>query len=146
MTVVRKVALITICTVTLLGGISIWAVNSPLVEDYYLIYYTREKSEGAFVLAFTIALRRNHPAVYQMAVPDQHPRLDQWMKTHQPQFCKRKAYLMLGGGGTVEGNQVVYACTNANPDIYDYALTIDNIIIENNLITDWGPIKEEISK
>lgn len=138
--------LITTCIIILLGGLLIWAVNSPLIQDYYIMYYTREKSEGAFALAFTVALRRNHPAAYQMAVPEQHPRLDKWMKTHKPQYCLRKAYLMLGGSGTVEGNQVVYACTNANPAIYDYALTIDNILIENNLITDWGPIKEEISK
>ena len=132
--------------VILLGSASIWAVTSPLVEDYSLIYYRPKASIASLPLAFTVALRRNHPAVYQIAVPEQHSRLDKWMKTHEPQYCLRKAYLLLGGGGTKAGRQVIYACTNANPAIYDYALTIDNIIVENNMITNWGPIKEEINK
>lgn len=53
---------------------------------------------------------------------------------------------MLGGGGTEIGRKVIYACTNADPDIKDYALTVDNIVIEDNTVIDWGPVKEEINQ
>ena len=135
-----------ICSILiLLFGTFVWAATSPTVDDYYHLYYSRENSESALALAFTIALRRNHLSAYQMVVPEVHQELDDWMQTHQPQLCKSKAYLMLGGTGTNTGYQVIYGCENAKSALWNYAFEVDDIEIEEMKIVSWGEIIEKFN-
>ncbi len=119
-------------------GLLIWALNSPAADDYYWIHKRGTEDELAF--AFTIALRTNHPAAYEMIDPGLRPRLDEWMNTHQAQKCTSKANTTLSGSGTKEGFLVAFGCFG---DKRAYAIFVDNILIQDMRVADWGEIEEE---
>jgi len=117
----------------------IWAGSSPLVYDYRNLY--RSENERDLLLAFTIALRRNHPSAYDMTDPSQHHRLDEWMNTHKPQICLELPYVELAGRGSQIGYRKLFGCPSRESRWY--AITIDNVVIENMRVMDWGEVQEE---
>jgi len=119
-------------------GVYLWAGTSPLVYDYRNLY--RREQEGDLLLAFTTALRRNHPAAYDMTDPSQHNRLDEWMNTHKPQTCSRIPYVEIVGRGSQTGYKMLTGCRIRG---VWYTSTIDNVVIENMQIMDWGEVQEE---
>jgi hypothetical protein len=117
--------------------LGLWALNAPLVDDYYWIH--RRDTESHLAFAFTIALRTNHPSVYDMADPSLKARLDEWMNVHEGKRCTRKANTVLSGAGTKEGYMVVFDCFGQDHWI---SFTIDNIVIQDMKIVDWGEVSE----
>jgi hypothetical protein len=137
----RKIFKVTILLGILLilfCGVYLWAGSSPLVYDYQNLY--RRELEGDLLLAFTIALRRNHPTAYDMTDPSQHNRLDDWMNTHKPRICSRLPHVVLSGRGSRIGYTMLFDCYSRDGW---YEFTIDNVVIENMRIMDWGEVQEE---
>lgn len=127
-------------------GLSFWITVSATGEDYYYLYYRPTRSEDSLAMAFTIALRRNHSRAYYFTVPELHARLDEWMKTHEPRFCRWPEPFTLGTGRTRRGYHVVYSCVLTDPNIDQYTIEVDTILIENGKITNWGKAREDISR
>lgn len=121
----------------LIGCTIVLALNSLVVDDYYLLRQRDTETEVA--VAFTVALRKNHPSAYQMIDPLLIPRLDKWMETHQEPKCVRRDNDVLAGG--VNGITVFYSCDTETNDWYQ--LSVYNIIIEDMKITNWGEIRED---
>lgn len=117
----------------------IWSLNSPSVDDFYYLY--NRNTESDLAVAFAVALRTNHPAAYEMIDSNLDSRLGNWMKTHNPQRCARKAHNVLSGSGSTRGLVVFFDCFSE--DMKWYSLTIDDITIEDMKVIDWGEIKEE---
>lgn len=138
MTKKSKVLLLVLGVFILTCGLFIWAVSSPTVDDYYFLF--RRDTESDLAVGFTVALRMNHPAAYEMIDPDLTPRLDEWMETHQAQKCVRKAHNILSGSGTTEGYVVYFDCQTEDYPWYHF--TVDDILIEDMKIIDWGRIRE----
>ncbi len=138
MTKRKKFILLFIGIFIMLCGVLFWAINSPTVDDYYFLY-NRDK-EADLAVAFTVALRINHPLAYDMIDEDSTPRLEEWMRIHQAQKCtKRVDDILIFGSG--DGLVVYYVCQTENNKLYK--LSVDEIIIEDMKIVDWGEILEE---
>lgn len=138
MTKRRYLILLFIGLPLLLGGMFTWAAYSQLVivDDPYLL--SRRDSETQMAIAFTTALRTNHPAAYDMSDEQLTPRLDEWMNTHQPPRCTRRTFLLAGG---TPDDMVFYNCSTA--DKKSYSLKVFDIQIEDMKVVDWGEVKEE---
>jgi hypothetical protein len=85
----------------------------------------------------------NHKAAYEMIDPSLKPRLDEWMKTHQPRKCTRKANVLGGDGPRPRGGVVYFDCHIRYIGVY--SLVVDGIVIEDMKVVDWGEIREEIN-
>ena len=120
-------------------GLLIWALNSPRVDDYRWIH--RRDTETDLVFAFSTALRINHPAAYDMIDPSLKPRLDEWMNVHQSQRCTRQAYIFGYVPGTKEGRKTDLGCFGQNNGL---SFEVDNIVIEDMKVIDWGEVTEEL--
>jgi hypothetical protein len=120
-------------------GLIVWATNSPIVDDYYWVH--NRDTESNLALAFTISLRTNHPAAYDIVDPSLKPRLDEWMNVHQSKKCTRKASTVLGGLGTKAGKMVIFSCRGENNK--RIKITVDNIVIKDMKVIDWGEVIEE---
>jgi hypothetical protein len=119
-------------------GLALWAESSPIVDDYIWIY-DRDR-ELDLVRAFATALRINHPAAYDMINPSLKPRLDAWMNVHQSEECSYQADVFLVGSGTKEGHKVFFDCYSQNKWL---SFEVDNIVIKDMRVVDWGEVKEE---
>ena len=115
----------------------IWALTSPIADDYYWVY--RRDAESHLAFAFSTALRINHPAAYDMVNPGLKPRLDEWMNVHQPKRCIRKAGTSFIAGRK-EGYATVLNCMGENGWL---RFEVDNIIIEDMKVIDWGEVIDE---
>jgi hypothetical protein len=136
MTKKRKSILLIIGCLVLICSASIWALSSQAADDFFLL--RDRSSESDLAIAFTIALRMNHPIAYDMIDIDLTPRVDEWMQSHQPPRCVRRINLLSGG---VEGIAVYYSCNTA--DNRWYTLDIQDIIIEDMKVAEWGEVSEE---
>jgi hypothetical protein len=129
--------LLLLVLVSLCGGVA-WARNSPFVQDYLLIH--RRGTEYDLAFAFAVALRNNDPAAYEMVDLILKPRLDDWMNTHRGKKCANWADTVLLGKGTSQGYQVVIGCFGENRWL---SFKVDNILIKDMTVIDWGDVKEE---
>lgn len=136
----RKFMVIFIGILILTLSIFFWAINSPAVNDLYFLY--DRNTEADLAVAFTVALRMNHPAAYEMIDADLSPRLDEWMKTHQAQKCIEQAHNILSGAGSSQGFVVFFDCETEN--YRWYRIKVDNILVEDMKVVDWGDIREDI--
>lgn len=134
----RNSIILLLAVFTFACGLIVWAINSPIVDDYFWIY--SRDTEYDLALAFTIALRTNHPAAYDMVDPSLKPRLDEWMNVHQSKKCIRKASTVLGGSGTKEGYMVIFDCYGENNKWV--SISVDNIVIKDMKVIDWGEVVE----
>jgi hypothetical protein len=130
--------LLSVLVIVSICGLGLWALSSPLVDDYYWIH--RRDTEAHLALAFTIALRTNHPSAYDMIDSSLEPRLDEWMSVHKGKRCTRQANTVLIGGGTTEGYKVVFSCFGQNNWL---DIEVDNIVIKDMKVVDWGDVSEE---
>jgi hypothetical protein len=132
------ILLILFLVVTFACSLHLWIQTSPWLEDYKFI--NRRDTELDLVMAFVTALRVNDPAAYEMIDPSLKPRLDAWMNTHQSQRCIREADWFFVSDGTQLGDQITFGCATKDKYLlYD----IDNIVVENMKVIDWGEITEE---
>jgi hypothetical protein len=119
-------------------GLMVWAQTSPLVDDYRWIH--NRDTEFAVVDAFATALRINHPAAYDMIDPSLKPRLDEWMEEHQSRKCIYQADYFSGWPGTIEGHKTTFGCVGENGRPFTF--NVDNIIVKNMKVVDWGDVVE----
>ena len=136
----KKQTILTGCIVLVCAlGLFLWALISPIADDYYWLYNRDTDHNLAF--AFATALRINHSAAYDMVDPTLIPRLDEWMSVHQKVRCKRKPSTALAGSGTNEGYKIVFECYGTN-NKWLYFM-VDDIVIDEMKIIDWGEVKDE---
>ncbi len=111
-------------------GLKFWADNSSSDLD----------PEIELAFDFSIALQYNYPEAYNLIDPNLKPQLDQWMSTHQSRECKHPYDVSLIGTGTNQGNKITLGCYGNNGWI---SFEVDDIVIKDMKVTDWGEIKEE---
>ena len=133
-----KILLLLLCVVVFACSLSTWAEYSPVVDDYRWIY--DRDTDDNLVSAFATALRINHPAAYDMIDPTLKPRLDEWMNTHQSKECTREFDVFLVGPDENGDYGVSFGCFGADGQI---TMEIDNIVIKDMKVIDWGEIREE---
>jgi len=119
-------------------GLNLWIQTSPWVYDYKLIQ--NRDTELELVMAFATALRINHPAAYDMIDPNLKPRLDEWMNSHQRKKCVQEAVYFFVSDGSKEGKKIEFGCTT---EISGLSYEIDNIVIKDMKVIDWGEVTEE---
>lgn len=117
----------------------IWITFSPTVAMFKLIHNRDTEIELAH--AFTAAIFTNHPAAYDMIDPRLKHRLDEWMSTHQNKRCTRLPDYFLVGSETETTNSysVGFTCYGVNGWV---DLDIENIVIRDMKVIDWGYIRE----
>ena len=125
--------------IILTGGLIIWAYNSPFVDDYIVIHKHNE-SELELAFAFTTALRKNDPAVYDFTDPSLKARVDDWMNGHQKKRCTQIGDTALLFGTDTEGYNVIIDCYIKNSRL---VFTVDNIVIRDMKVINWGEVKEK---
>jgi hypothetical protein len=135
---VAKIFFILFFVIVFACGLNLWIQTSPWVGDYRMI--NRRDTVNHLVMAFATALRVNHPTAYDMIDPSLKPRLDEWMNTHQSQKCIREADWFFVNDGTERGKKITFGC--ATKDIY-LLYDIDNIVVKDMKVIDWGDVKEE---
>lgn len=119
-------------------SVFVWAQNSPAVQDYYLIHNRDTEFDVAY--AFTVALRNNDAAAYEIIDPKLTPRLDDWMDTHRGKKCTQRADTVFLGKGTEQGYKVIIDCFGERRWL---TIRVDNIAIKDMRIVDWGKVEEE---
>jgi hypothetical protein len=118
-----------------------WLSNSPSANEYWLIHRRdRYDTEISLAFAFSTALRINHPAAYDMIDPSLKPRLDAWMNVHQVRRCTEWANFPSSGSGSKEGYITYFSCPVDN---HYLDFDVDNIVIEDMKVIDWGEVIEE---
>jgi hypothetical protein len=134
-----KIVLLLFLLVVFACGINTWVEYSPIVYDYRYIH--NRDTEDELVLAFATTLRINHPAAYDMIDPSLKPRLDEWMNKHQSKKCKEIPHYFTIEPGTRRGSKVVSNCLGNNEWI-DFS--VDNIVIKDMKVMEWGKVIEAV--
>ncbi len=111
--------------------------RSQKFDDFILLNQRRDPNDIA--IAFTTALRLNHPIAYEITDPELWPRLDEWMETHEAKNCKRRGGDILGGGRTVRF-VVDFECYLEDGGLY--SIIVKDIVIKDSTVIDWGEIIE----
>jgi hypothetical protein len=134
----KKILLALLSVLVITSGLLIWAQNSPSVQDYFLIHDRDTEFDVAF--AFAVSLRNNDPAAYAVIDPSLKARVDDWMNVHRGKKCTRWADTVFLGKGTKEGYIVILDCFGEHKWL---SFTVDNIVIEDMKVTNWGEVEEE---
>ena len=114
------------------GCLLIWLMfTSITLDDYFLLHQIEDESDLA--IAFTVALRKNDPAAYEMVDAALTPRLDKWMELHQVPKCTRRTQDILSMGAG-EGIGVMYSCRTRDGGGFRL---VTEIVIEDMKVIDW---------
>ncbi|MCL4871429.1 MAG: hypothetical protein KJ063_20915 [Anaerolineae bacterium] len=95
--------------------------------------------------AFTTALRINHSAAYDLTAPELWPKVDEWMGKHHHRSCMTPYIYGGTSGNGAKSNQqsIKVSCTlTPNNGYGTYILEVNDIILINQLVVDWGEIIE----
>lgn len=114
----------------------LWS-RSPVAEEYR--WQTYPETEIDLASNFAYALSINQPVVYEWIDPSLKPRLDEWMNTHQSKKCTREFDVFLVGPDVNGDYDVRFSCFGVNRPI---RMEIDNIVIEDMKVIDWGEVRE----
>ena len=134
------IVLLIFCFVVIFAcSLNVWLQTSPWVDDYKVLH--KRDTENHLVRAFATALRINHSAAYDMIDPMLKPRLDEWMRTHSSRKCTVIEDYFNVGYGTKEGYRVSFGCAIENSLWYSYE--VDNIVIKDMKVIDWGEVIEK---
>ena len=135
----KKIVLLFTLTILVVCGLLLWTKYSPTAAEYRWRAYARE-TELDLAAAFATALRTNHPAAYDWIDPNLKPRLDEWMNTHQSKECTREPDVFLVKQDKNGDYDTNFGCFRSNGPI---RMEIDNIVIEDMKVVDWGEVREE---
>jgi hypothetical protein len=133
-----RVVLLLLLVVIFVCGFNIWSQTSPVAFDYQYIY--DRDTEQDLAGAFATALRINHLSAYDMIDPSLKPRLDKWMNSHQSKKCESTPDYFNIEPGTNQGSKSVLNCFGSNGRI---RFEVDNIVIKDMKVIDWGEVTEE---
>ncbi len=137
----KKVILISLVAVVFL---CILTVN--IISQYRSSFRNPHQPAFDFVYDFAMALRLNNEKAYEMVEPTLHPRIDEWLITHEVSICIRENSEPFTGGGRMEdGFDVSFSCFTKDGG---YFFRIHDVFVkelgESFIITDWGEVIEEL--
>ncbi len=133
----KKNLLLLLVVVVLACSFYIWWSHSPVAEEYR--WQTYPETEIDLASNFAYALSINQPVVYEWIDPSLKPRLDEWMNTHQSKKCTREFDVFLVGPDENGDYDVRFGCFGANGSI---RMEIDNIVIEDMKVVNWGEVRD----
>jgi len=114
----------------------VWA--RPAVAEYRWRLHAHD-TELDLATAFATALITNHPAAYDWIDPSLKPRLDEWMNTHQGKNCTYDPDWFFVGPDINGEYDVSFGCYGTDEWI---ELKIENIVIKEMIVIDWGEVRE----